>query len=104
MTIGSTTPFRPTGTASISATTASATVALTGGGDTVVVTNTSAALAYVRFGADPSVSVSAATADMPVIANSRVMLTVNNLVSHAAALLASGSGTVLITRGDGSFI
>ena len=67
-----------------------------------MVTNTSASLAYVRFGADPSVA--ASTADMPVMANARVMLSVNSLVSYAAAVLAAGSGTVLFTRGDGSYI
>src|ERR1700686_5295204 len=102
MAIGSITPFGPTGTASLSAGTSSATVALIGGGDSVVVTNTSASLAYVRFGADPSIS--AATADMPVMANSRMMLSVNSPVSHAAAVLAVGSGAVLFTRGDGSYI
>ena len=56
MAIGSITPFRPTGTASLSASTSSAAVALAGGGETVVVTNTTASLAYIRFGADPSVS------------------------------------------------
>jgi len=102
MAMGSITPFRPTGTASLSAGTATATVALVGGGDSVVVTNISGALAYVRFGADPSIS--ASTADMPVMANSRLMLSVNSLVSHAAVVLAAGSGTVLFTRGDGCYI
>jgi hypothetical protein len=102
MAIGSITPFRPTGTASLSAGTSSATVALIGGGDSIVVTNTSASLAYVCFGADPSVS--ASTADMPVMANSRAMLSANSLVTHGAAVLASGSGTVLFTRGDGSYV
>ena len=37
------------------------------------------------------------------MANSRVMLSVNSLVSYAAAVLAAGSGTVLFTRGDGSY-
>ncbi|HME19843.1 MAG TPA: hypothetical protein VKI44_00500 [Acetobacteraceae bacterium] len=67
-----------------------------------MITNTSASLAYVRFGADPSVS--ASTADMPVMANARVMLSVNSLVSYAAAVLAAGSGAVLFTRGDGSYL
>ena len=102
MAIGSITPFRPTGTVSLGAGTSSAAVALAGGGDSVVVTNTSASLAYVRFGADPSVT--ASSADMPVMANSRVMLSVNSLVTYAAAVLASGSGGVLFTRGDGSFV
>jgi len=104
MATGSITPFRPTGTASLSASTASATIALAGGGDSIVVTNTTAALAYVRFGADATLSVSVASADMPVMANSRVMLSVSRFVSHAAAILAAGSGTLLFTRGDGSFV
>lgn len=102
MAIGSITPFRPTGTASLAAGTSSAAVALAGGGDSVVVTNTSPSLAFVRFGADPSVS--ASVADMPVLPNSHAMLSVNGLVSHGAAILAAGSGTVLFTRGDGSFV
>ena len=102
MAIGSTAPFRPTGTASLSATTSSAAVLLVGGGDSVVVTNTSASLAYVRFGADPSVS--ASNVDMPVMANARIMLSVNSLVRYAAAVLVAGSGNVLFTRGDGSYI
>lgn len=102
MPIGSIAPFRPTGTATLNAGVESASVALAGGGDSVVVTNTSAALAFVRFGADPSVCASAA--DMPVMANARVMLAVNSLVTHAAALVAAGSGTILFTRGDGSYV
>ena len=99
---GSITPFRPTGTASLSASTSSAAVLLVGGGDSVVVTNTSTSLAFVRFGADPSVS--ASNADMPVMANARTMLAVNSLVRYAAALLVAGSGNVLFTRGDGSYL
>jgi hypothetical protein len=61
-----------------------------------------ASLAYVRFGADPSIS--ASNADMPVMANARMMLAVNSLVRYAAAVLAAGSGTLLFTRGDGSYV
>lgn len=102
MAIGSITPFRPTGTVSLGAGTSSLAVALAGGGDSVVVTNISASVAYVRFGADPSVL--ASTADMPVMANSRVLLSINSLVSYAAAVLSAGSGAVLFTRGDGSYV
>ncbi len=102
MAIGSITPFGATGTASLSASTSSAAVPLIGGGDSVVVTNISASLAYVRFGGDPSVS--ASTADMPVLANSRVMLSVNSLVNYAAAILNAGAGTILFTRGNGSYL
>src|SRR5690349_11270361 len=102
MPIGSTQPFRPAGTATLAASTSSASVLLAGGGDSVVVTNTTNALAYIRFGADPSVA--AGTADMPILASSRLMLSVNSLITFAAAVLASGSGAVLFTRGDGSFL
>ena len=102
MAIGAITPFRPTGTVSVSAGTTSAVATLAGGGDAVVVTNISSSLAYVRFGADPSVS--ASTEDMPVIANQKVMLSVSSLVSHVAVVLAIGSGAVLFSRGDGAFV
>ena len=102
MATGSITPFRPTGTASLSASTSSAAVLLVGGGDSAVVTNTSASLAYIRFGSDPSVS--ASNADMPVMGNARIMLAANDLVRYAAAVLAAGSGLVLFTRGDGSYV
>jgi len=102
MAIGSIMPFGPTGTVSLAATTTSACIALAGGGDSVVVTNTTASLAYVRFGADTSVT--ATKGDMPLLPNSKVMLSVNALIGYGAAILASGSGTVLLTRGNGSYL
>jgi hypothetical protein len=100
MPIGSVSPFRPTGTVSIAATNVSANISLSGGGDSVVVTNTSTVLVYIRFGSDSTVT--ATTVDMPVLANSRLILSVNSLIRYAAAIAATGSGTVLFSRGDGS--
>ena len=102
MAIGSIQPFRPTGTVSMTTGTASASIALAGGGETVVVTNTATTLGFVRFGADPSVTATAA--DMPVLPGSRVMLAANPLITYAAAMLLSGSGSLFFTRGDGSFV
>ena len=102
MAIGSIQPFRPAGTVSLAAGTSSASVALAGGGESVVVTNTAAALVFVRFGADLTVAASAA--DMPVLPGARVMLAANPLITYAAAVLASGTGAVLFTRGDGSYV
>lgn len=99
---GSLTAFQPTGTATLAAGTSTTSIALVGGGDSVVVTNTAAALAYVRFGADHTVA--ATNADMPVQPGARVILGVNALISNAAAVLASGSGSVLFTRGHGAFV
>ena len=102
MTLGSTSPFRPTGTTGVAAGTTSTNITLAGGGDSIVITNTTASLAYIRFGSDLTVTASAS--DMPVLPNSRAMLSINSLITTAAALLISGSGTVLFTRGDGSFL
>lgn len=86
MATGSVTPFRPTGTVSITAGTTSVSVQLAGGGDFIVVTNTTTSLAYVRFGADASVTavnpvVTTGGTDMPVLANARVILAVNSLIN-----------------------
>lgn len=102
MPLGSVSPFRPTGTVSVPVGAASANVLLSGGGDSVVVTNTTTSLAYVRFGSDQSVVASAS--DMPILSGSKLILSVNSLISYAAAMSPSGSGTVLFSRGDGSFI
>ena len=102
MPLGSVSPFRPTGTVSLPTSNVSANAPLTGGGDSVVVTNPSNILTYIRFGADPTVV--ASTNDMPVLPGSKVILTVNSLTTYAAALAPSGSGSVLFSRGDGSVI
>lgn len=102
MPIGSVSPFRPTGTASIAASSVSANVLLTGGGDAVVVTNTTTALAYVKFGSDASTQ--ATTGDMPILGNSRLILSVNSLITYAAAIAPAGSGAILFSRGDGSIL
>lgn len=102
MPLGSVSPFRPTGTISVSVGSVSANTPLSGGGDSVVVTNITSALAYVRFGSDSTVT--ASTADMPVLAGSRLILSINSLISYGAAISPSGSGAILFSRGDGSFV
>jgi hypothetical protein len=102
MPLGSVSPFRPTGTVSVSAGNVSSNTPLSGGGDSVVVTNATTALAYVRFGSDTTVN--ASTTDMPVLAGNRVILSINCLISYAAAISPSGSGSILFSRGDGSII
>ena len=102
MASGSIGPFRPTGTVGVLANGTSASVTLAGGGDSIVVTNTSSSLAYVRFGSD--LTVAASSADMPVLPLGHVVLSINSLISTAAAILVAGSGNILFTRGDGSFL
>jgi hypothetical protein len=67
-----------------------------------VVTNTSSALGYIKFGSDATVT--ATTTDMPILSSSRLILSVNSLISYAAAIIPSGSGTILFSRGDGSIL
>jgi hypothetical protein len=102
MPLGSVSPFRPTGTVSVSVGNVSANTYLLGGGDSVVVTNTTGALTYIRFGSDSTVT--ASISDMPILAGSRLILSVNSLISYAAAISPSGSGSILFSRGDGTFI
>jgi hypothetical protein len=102
MPLGSVSPFRPTGTVSVSVGNLSSNVLLSGGGDTVVVTNTTTALAFIRFGSDRTIT--ASIADMPILAGSRLILSVNSLISYAAAISPAGSGSILFSRGDGSII
>jgi hypothetical protein len=102
MPIGSVSPFRPTGTVSVSANSVSASIRLIGGGDSIVVTNTSGGLAYVKFGSDPTVM--ATTSDMPILANNQLIFSVNSLISYVAAISPTGSGIVMFSRGDGSVI
>lgn len=102
MATGSIKPFVPSSTATLIGTTNSSNVALGSGGDTVVVTNTAASIAFVRFGSDSTIA--ASTTDMPVLPGSRVILALNPLISYAAAVLTSGTGNILFTRGDGSIV
>jgi hypothetical protein len=101
MSIGSTQPFRASGTTQVSAGTASAKVALSGGGEAVLIYNAAAAVAFVRFGTNSSLQ--ASPTDTPVPPGSRMLMHVGGpFVTTAAAILASGSGTVFFTRGDGT--
>ena len=102
MPLGSVSPFRPTGTVSVSVSNVSSNTPLSGGGNSIVVTNATTSLGYVRFGSD--MTVTASTTDMPVLAGSRMILSINSLISYAAAISPSGSGSILFSRGDGSTI
>lgn len=99
MSTGATQPFRPAGTASAVVSTSMTTISLIGGGNAVLVYNASDATAFFRLGAASALT--ATTADTPVPAGGRMLVGGGPFVSHAAVLLASGSGTVYFTLGDG---
>ena len=100
MSSGSINPFLPVSTSAIASSAVSANAPMALCGAVVLVTNTTSALAYVKFGMDASLQ--AATNDTPILPNSRLLLTCGNLATYCASILASGSGAVLFTRGHGS--
>ena len=102
MSTGAIQPFHPVASVTVVSSTVSANAPLQGSGGTILVTNLSSSLVYVSFGSDNTIQ--ATNGDMPVLPNSKVLLSIGNLVSYAAALLISGSGSVLFTRGTGSVI
>ena len=100
MSTGANNAFQPSATVAIASSTSSANVQLAGGGESVLITNPTTSLAYIRFGSDPTVL--ATVADTPILPNSRMLFRCGPLVSYCAVVLGSGSGTVMLTHGDGS--
>jgi hypothetical protein len=99
MATGSTQPFRPAGTAAVAASTTSANVPLVGGGGAVLVYNASSTTAFFRLGA--ATGLVALATDTPIPTGQRMLVDGGPFVSYAAAVLASGTGNVYFTLGDG---
>ncbi|GLR67571.1 hypothetical protein GCM10010909_22520 [Acidocella aquatica] len=99
MSTGSTQPFRPAGTAGAAATTRASQIALVGGGNAVLVYNSSASTAFFRLGG--ATGLTATLNDTPVPPGGRMLVGGGPFVSYAAVLLSAGSGTVYFTLGDG---
>ncbi|MDE8348931.1 MAG: hypothetical protein POG74_05525 [Acidocella sp.] len=99
MATGSTQPFRPAGTSTIAASTNSASAALVGGGSAVLVYNSAAATAYFRLGA--ATGLTALPSDTPVPPGAQMLVDGGPFVSSAAVVLATGTGMVYFTLGDG---
>jgi hypothetical protein len=97
---GATNPFQPVATVLVPSSTNSANVLLAGSGDVVLITNATSSLAYVRFGVD--LTVVATTGDTPILPNSKILLRCGPMVLSCAIVLNAGSGSVMVTRGDGS--
>jgi hypothetical protein len=97
---GAVIPFAPVATVAMASGTVSTNIQLAGSGETLLITNLASSIAYVRFGSDATVL--ATTSDTPVLPNSKILLRCGPIVSYCAAVLTSGAGSVLFTRGDGS--
>lgn len=90
--------FSPGGNFSISVTTSSARVNVTGEGTTLRLANVSTVECFVAFGGS---TVTAAATDFSMPANTQVFVTVPSGTSYVAAITASGATTLRISRGDG---
>jgi hypothetical protein len=98
----------PQSTKSVSASTTSGSVAfdltiMGSGGVDILVTNPGTTLAFVDFGSGSAPTASAV--DTPIPAGSSRVLRVNNPdsapLTHAAAVMASGTATIYFTPGQG---
>jgi hypothetical protein len=99
MSVGSVQPFQTATNAStvtIAATTTVATAALPGNGESVLVYNASAAIAFVRVGGSATVN------DVPVPPGARMLMQCGAYASLVAVLLSTGTGNVLFVRGSGT--
>jgi hypothetical protein len=99
MSTGSTLPFAPSGTTTIAGSVASNSAALTTG-DTVVVYNAAATLAFVAFGNGAATATVAA--GYPVPPGATRIIFVGPIVNFAAAILASATGNVYFSAGTGT--
>ncbi len=100
MSTGASLPFRPAGTAVVAASTTAVSVGLPPGGSSVLIYNGAGSVAFVRFGmVGETVAV---LSDTPVPPGARMLFDAGQLVTAGSAMLASGTGSVYFTRGDGS--
>jgi hypothetical protein len=100
MATGSTQPLMVSATATLAAGTTSSNVALAGSGEAVLVYNATGVLAFIRFGMDATVV--ATSADMPIPPGARMLIHAGEFSKTVAAVLASGSGALYFSRGQGT--
>src|SRR3954447_3752783 len=93
-------PFAPSGTVTLAALATPVNALLTGAGESALVYNATGAIAFVRFGAD--LTVSAALTDFPVPAGGTRMITCGSVVQSVAVILSSGTGSIYVSRGAGT--
>lgn len=91
-------PFTPGANFSLAVTTTTGAVNVTGNGTTLRLANVAATECFIKLGTS---AVTAATTDFSMPANSQIFLTASNAITYVAAITASGTATLRISRGDG---
>jgi hypothetical protein len=99
---GSVPPFAQSGVVSLAVSTTSTGAALPGSGDTVLVTNATASLAWVTLGGGAAPPTAVAGAGYPVLPGGRRLIAAAQAVTQVAAVLASGTGQIIVEIGTGS--
>lgn len=95
-------PFAPLGSSvKVAATTTSGSVALGTTPRTIRVHNAATGIAYIAFGAGGATAAADGTASIPMAAGATEVFGSGSSITHAAAILATGTGDVWFTPGDG---
>jgi hypothetical protein len=108
MSTGSVQAFRHSGSIWLSAGTTSVNAALPPGGEALVIYNATGDIAYVAVGGDNTIvatnDTGPAQTDLsyPVPPYSRALLHCGAFAQYVAVVLSSGSGGVIVSRGDGT--
>jgi hypothetical protein len=101
---GSNPPFSQSGVATIAASTTSASALLPAAGDVLVVSNPTAAVAWIAVGGGVTPGTAVAGAGYPVLPAGRRIIGIGSLVTWVAAVLSTGSGAVYVETGTGSMV
>lgn len=95
--------FSPSGSSvKVAATTTTGQVSLGAVAKSVRVFNAAAAPAFIAFGVSAATAAVDGTASVPVAAGATEVFSVNRTITHAAAILTTGTGDVWFTPGDGA--
>lgn len=94
--------FNPIGnTVNVAASTSTGNVTIGTVGNQVRVLNASNSIAFIAFSSAAAGATASTSTSTPVLPNSAETFTVDPAANSAAAILASGTGTVYFTRGEG---
>ena len=102
MSTGSVSAFAQAGIVTLAASTTSAGAALAGTGDTVLVSNPTAAVAWVALGGGSSPPTAVIGIGYPVLSGARRLIASAATATQAAVILTTGTGSVYIETGSGS--
>lgn len=95
-------PFSPSGNSvKVAATTASGSVALGSVARTVRVHNAATTIAFIAFGVGAAAAATSGSDSIPLAPGATEVFSVNTGITHAAAILTTGTGDVWFTPGDG---